>query len=64
MLKAILAYHSLCRDLIGKGISIETILSLPLREELGRMKDFPAEGFRETAAALFAGIEAARRRIP
>jgi V/A-type H+-transporting ATPase subunit A len=64
MLKAILAYHSLCRDLIGKGISIETILSLPLREELGRMKDFPAEGFRETAAALFAGIEAAGRRIP
>lgn len=64
MLKAILAYHSLCRDLVGKGVSVETILSLPVREELGRMKDFPAEGFRETAAALFARIEEAGRRIP
>ena len=64
MLKALLAFHSLCRNLLGQGVPVETILSLPVREELGRMRDVPAERFREAAAALFAGIEAAGRRNP
>ncbi|HSL92713.1 MAG TPA: V-type ATP synthase subunit A [Candidatus Limnocylindrales bacterium] len=61
MLKAILTFHSLCRDLLGKGAPVEKVLSLPFREELGRMKEFPAEGFREAAGALIARIETERR---
>jgi V/A-type H+-transporting ATPase subunit A len=64
MLKAILAFHSLCRNLLGKGVPLEAILSLPVREELGRMRDFPAEGFQEAAAVLLAGIDTAERRNP
>jgi len=60
MLKAFLAFLSLCRELLKKGISAESALSLPLREELGRMKESPAAGFRERAEALIARIDAER----
>jgi len=60
MLKAFLAFLSLCRDLLKKGVSAESALSLPLREELGRMKESPAAGFRERAEALIARIDAER----
>jgi V/A-type H+-transporting ATPase subunit A len=61
LLKAILAFHSLCGDLLGKGVPVETVLALPVREELGRMKELPPEGFREAAGALIARIETERR---
>jgi V/A-type H+-transporting ATPase subunit A len=61
MLKAILSFHALCKDLLGKGVPIEKVLSLPFREELGRMKEFPAEGFREAASALVGRIESEGR---
>jgi V/A-type H+-transporting ATPase subunit A len=64
MLKAILSFHSLCKDLLGKGVPVEKVLALPFREELGRMKEFPAEGFREEAGALIARIETEGREHP
>jgi V/A-type H+-transporting ATPase subunit A len=64
MLKAILSFHSLCKDLLGKGVPVEKVLALPFREELGRMKEFPAEGFREAAGALIARIETEGREHP
>ncbi|PWB61912.1 MAG: V-type ATP synthase subunit A [Deltaproteobacteria bacterium] len=64
MLKAILSFHSLCRELLGKGIPVEKVLALPFREELGRMKELPAEGFREEALALIGRIEAEGRAGP
>jgi len=60
MLKAFLAFLSLCRDLLKQGVSADSALSLPIREELGRMKESPAEGFRERAEALIARMDAER----
>jgi V/A-type H+-transporting ATPase subunit A len=58
MLKAFLAFHALCRELLARKVPLEQILALPVREELERMKELPAEGFRETAEALIARIAA------
>ncbi len=60
MLKTLVAYLSLCRDLLKKGVSAEAALARPVREELGRMKEAPAEGFRQRAEALIARIELER----
>jgi V/A-type H+-transporting ATPase subunit A len=64
MLKAILSFHSLCKELLGKGTPVEKVLALPIREELGRMKELPAEGFRDAALALTGRIEAEGRAGP
>ena len=52
MLKAFLSFHTLCRDLLARKVSVETVLALPFREELERMKELPAGEFGETAGAL------------
>jgi len=62
MLKAFLSFHSLCRDLVARKVPVETVLALPFREELVRMKELPLEGFGETVAALIARIETERGR--
>ena len=56
MLKAFLSFHALCRDLLARKVPVERILALPVREELERMKELPAEGFREAADGLIARI--------
>jgi len=60
MLRAFLSFHALCRDLLARKVPVDTILALPFREELERMKELPSEGFRETADALIARIENAK----
>jgi V/A-type H+-transporting ATPase subunit A len=62
MLKAFLAFHALCRDLLARKVPIETVLAFPFREDLERMKELPEEGFRETVDALIARIETERGR--
>ncbi|MGZ8441780.1 MAG: ATP synthase beta subunit C-terminal domain-containing protein, partial [Candidatus Deferrimicrobiaceae bacterium] len=57
MLKAFLAFHALCRDLLARKVPLESVLALPFREELERMKELPEDGFRETVSALVARIE-------
>jgi V/A-type H+-transporting ATPase subunit A len=52
MLKAFLAYHALCRDLLERKVPVERILALPFREELERMKELPAGEFGNIAGAL------------
>jgi len=56
MLKAFLSFHALCRDLLARKVPVESILALPVREELERMKELPGEGFREAADGLIARI--------
>ena len=56
MLKAFLSFHALCRDLLVRKVPVESILALPVREELERMKELPGEGFREAADGLIARI--------
>ncbi len=60
MLKALLAFLSLCRDLLKRGVAADTALALPVRAELRRMKESPADGFPQRAEALIARIDAAR----
>jgi V/A-type H+-transporting ATPase subunit A len=57
MLTAFLSFHALCRVLLARKVPVEKILALPVREELERMKELPAEGFREAAEGLIARIE-------
>ena len=57
MLKAFLAFHTLCRGLLARKVPIETVLAFPFREDLERMKELPVEGFGEAVAALISRIE-------
>ncbi len=62
MLKVIFAYQSLCQDLLKKGRPVEEILGLPIREELGRMKEIPVAGFVDRAKDLMARMDEERER--
>jgi V/A-type H+-transporting ATPase subunit A len=62
MLKALLACHALGQDLLKMGVPIEEALSMPVREDLGRMKETPAEGFAKRAQDLIARMEKERDR--
>ncbi|MBI3610321.1 MAG: V-type ATP synthase subunit A [Nitrospirae bacterium] len=62
MLKVIFAYQSLCQDLLKKGRPVEEILNLPVREELGRMKEIPVTGFVDRAKKLMARMDKERER--
>jgi V/A-type H+-transporting ATPase subunit A len=57
MLKAFLSWHEACRAMLARGVPADTVLGLPAREALGRLKEAPAAGFREFAEALIARIE-------
>ncbi len=39
MLKAILAFHHMSADAMGRGVSLRQILQLPLKAKIGRMKE-------------------------
>jgi V/A-type H+-transporting ATPase subunit A len=62
MLKVIFAYQSLCRDLLKKGRAVEEILNLPVREDLGRMKEIPVSGFVDRAKELMIRMDKERER--
>lgn len=52
MLKAFLKYLEFCEQSLKKGTPLEEILINPVRDELTRMKDMPAEGFEEKARKI------------
>ncbi len=62
MLKVIFAFQRLCRDLLKKGRPVEEILNLPVREDLGRMKEIPVLGFADRARELIARMDKERER--
>lgn len=57
MLKTLLSFYRIGQELLRKGVSIEKVLALPVREELGRMKEFPVHGFPDRAKALIAEMK-------
>lgn len=61
MLKAFLAWHDGCRAMVARGATADAALALPVRAELGRMKERPADGFRAYALSLLARIESEGR---
>ncbi|HUK56227.1 MAG TPA: V-type ATP synthase subunit A [Nitrospiria bacterium] len=62
MLKVIFDFELLCQDLQKKGRPVEEIFGLPIREELGRMKEIPATGFVDRAKELMARMDQERKR--
>ncbi|MBI3597563.1 MAG: V-type ATP synthase subunit A [Nitrospirae bacterium] len=62
MLKVIFDYERLCQDLLKKGRPVEEIFGLPIREELGRMKEIPVAGFIDRAKDLMARMDQERER--
>ena len=57
MLKAFLKYLEFCEQSLKKGTPLEEILINPVRDELTRMKDMPAEGFEEKARKIIEKLE-------
>ncbi len=52
MLKAIIAFYHMMRDSVAKGVSISSILSLPVRDEIARMKVVPNDKIEEYVDSL------------
>ncbi|MFN3467402.1 MAG: V-type ATP synthase subunit A, partial [Candidatus Brocadiales bacterium] len=52
MLRTFLSFYERCKKEIETGTSIVTILKLPVREEIARLKEVPHEKFEEHCARL------------
>ncbi len=57
MMTAILAYYDKAREALGKGLDIETAVSLPARERIGRLKYAPEDQAADEFAACTARLE-------
>jgi V/A-type H+-transporting ATPase subunit A len=42
MLRAILRFHEKMAEAMGKGVALEKLLKLPVKTEIGRMKEYPS----------------------
>ncbi|HHT9126733.1 MAG TPA: V-type ATP synthase subunit A [Candidatus Brocadiia bacterium] len=67
MLKAFLAFYVKCKEKIDKGVQIDTLLDLPVREDVSRLKEVPEDKFsshitnlNKTLEDVFANLEAAK----
>jgi V/A-type H+-transporting ATPase subunit A len=66
MLGAILLLHDLAREAIDAGVALETVLALPVKEDIARMKYHPEEDMeavkavQQTIRAAFAELAARR----
>lgn len=65
MMKLVIAYYDHCADALQKGVGIEALVNLSVREQIGRYKYTEAEKIREVyeqilkeLAAELAGLEA------
>lgn len=52
MLKALISFYELCKKEIEAGTPITTLLKLPVREEIARLKEVPQDKFDEHYAQL------------
>jgi len=52
MLELMMKFHDLSRDALTNHISLESILDLPLREQLSRLRDIPDDSFDTTQGEL------------
>jgi V/A-type H+-transporting ATPase subunit A len=59
MLKALLLFYQVSREALERGTSLAAILDHPLREELGRIKETPADRFAEGLPSLLSRITTA-----
>ncbi|HIJ06464.1 MAG: V-type ATP synthase alpha chain [Methanomicrobiales archaeon 53_19] len=60
MLKAILTFHEMAKRAMNRGIGIDSIMQLPVKKVIGRMKELPeagmVEGHIERIASDFASL--------
>ena len=47
LLEAIILFHTKCRDMLDKGVTLRQLLKLSVREELAQLRDLPNENFTE-----------------
>lgn len=58
MLKTIMEFHHLTQAALQKEVSLEQITSLPVVQEIARMKELEAENAEETIGELYARVQA------
>ena len=63
ILRAILQFYETCRDRLEDGATLDSLLRLPIREDLARLRDFPNADFPQRADEFVANIDA-DMRIP
>ncbi|MGR3310083.1 MAG: V-type ATP synthase subunit A [Candidatus Brocadiales bacterium] len=57
MLKAFLTFYVKCKEKIDKGVQVDTVLDLPIREDVSRLKEVPEEEFSAHIADLNKALE-------
>jgi V/A-type H+-transporting ATPase subunit A len=57
MLKAFLAFYTKCKEKIDKGVQIDTLLELPVREDVSRLKEVSEDDFSSHIADLNKTLE-------
>jgi len=57
MLTAFILFYEKCKKEIEAGTPVTTLLRLPVREEISRLKEIPEERFDEHYARLEEGIK-------
>ncbi|MDH4068312.1 MAG: V-type ATP synthase subunit A [Dehalococcoidia bacterium] len=57
MLKTIMKFYELTRDMLNSGAGIESIRSSPMVYRISRMKDIPNEGFEQKVKELWSEME-------
>ena len=57
MLKTIMKFHELAREMLNSGAGIESIRSSPMVYRISRMKDIPNEAFEQRAKELWSEME-------
>ncbi|MBS7287216.1 MAG: V-type ATP synthase subunit A, partial [Candidatus Freyarchaeota archaeon] len=63
MLKAIITFYYMMRDSVAKGVSISSVLSLPVRDEIARMKVIPNEKIEEYVTSLIEKMEESFKNV-
>jgi len=59
MMTGLLTFYEKSNEALGRGISIEEILNLPIREELSRLKEVPNELFADRLSSVLSKISMA-----
>lgn len=57
LMKTILAFYNMGLDAISRGADAESVVSLPIREEIGRLKNVPPREFDDACADIVARLE-------
>ena len=52
LLEALLAFYDMSREVLGKGITLNQVLKLPVREDLAHLRNVPSEDFTDAKASV------------